>query len=182
MSYDLWGRLTYVLSPQFDIYEQVAKVVHGNVADIGCGSGFGTHVLSRSADQVVGFEIDADARNFATRVFTNGNIRFDYGNIVGSMPDGEYDFITMIDVIEHIQEDSLAVQNCRRLLKPGGKFICSTPNKLSRYRKSNYHVREYSPQGFKALLSKFFQNVDILNYQLDPIESDYENPMIGVCL
>ena len=38
MSYDLWSRLRYMLSPQFDIYETVSKVVHGDVADIGCGT------------------------------------------------------------------------------------------------------------------------------------------------
>ena len=35
MSYDLWGRLRYMLSPQFDIYEQVAEVISGNVLDVG---------------------------------------------------------------------------------------------------------------------------------------------------
>jgi 2-polyprenyl-3-methyl-5-hydroxy-6-metoxy-1,4-benzoquinol methylase len=182
MSYDLWGRFRYMLSPQFDIYEQISEIVHGEVLDIGSGTGFGTHLFTRNASYVTGYEIDESALRFSQRTFSNGNLSFIHGNI--SALDKEtkwFDFITMIDVIEHIREDKLAIQNCKRLLKEGGKFICSTPNQLSRYRKSEYHVREYSPKGLKALLQSVFNTVDILDFQLQPIESDYSNPIIGMC-
>jgi trans-aconitate methyltransferase len=81
MSYDLWSRLRYVLSPQFDIYEQVASKVYGYVADIGCGTGFGTHLLTRSAVQVHGFECDENALRFAERSFENGKVKFHAGDI-----------------------------------------------------------------------------------------------------
>ena len=87
----------------------------------------------------------------------------------------------MIDVLEHIKDDDLAIKNCRKLLKDTGSFICSTPNKLSRYRKSDYHVREYSPQDLKVLLSEFFKDVAICNFELKPTSSDYENPIIAIC-
>jgi 2-polyprenyl-3-methyl-5-hydroxy-6-metoxy-1,4-benzoquinol methylase len=185
MSYDLWSRLRYVLSPQFDIYEQAAKIVHGKVADIGSGTGFGTHLLTRNASQVDGYDVDEAAYNFAKRSFSNGHIEFYNESITGTIVGnfiGGYDFITMIDVIEHIQEDKLAVQNVRRILKDGGAFICSTPNRLSRYRKSDYHIREYSPDNLRGLLEGVFKSVTLMDYQLKPLESDYENPMIGMCL
>ena len=176
-----------MLSPQFDIYEQVSKFLEDaiRVADIGSGTGFGTHLFTRNADQVRGYEIDNTAREFAQRAFSNGNLQF-YNfditdtHLVGSVRE-TCDYVTMIDVIEHIGEDVLAVSNCARLLMEGGKFICSTPNRLSRYRKSNYHVREYSPDELKSLLGLVFEDVKIVDYQLKPIETEYANPIIGIC-
>jgi 2-polyprenyl-3-methyl-5-hydroxy-6-metoxy-1,4-benzoquinol methylase len=181
MSYDLWGRLRYMLSPQFDIYEQVSKMVVGSVADIGCGTGFGTHLLSRNADFVTGYEIDPMAMEFAVRAFSNGNISFVKADITEGCIKKGFDFVVMIDVIEHIRHAKLAIANCKTILFTGGAFICSTPNRLSRYRKSEYHVREYSPKELKDLLSGAFDTVNIVDYQLRPTESVYSNPIIAIC-
>ena len=183
MSYDLWGRLGYMLSPQFDIYEQVAKKVFGKVIDVGCGTGFGTHILTRNADFVLGLDIEEAAIRFAKRSFSNCKIKFDDFDITASYTyePYPYDFIVMIDVIEHIENDSEAIRNCTKLLKNAGTFICSTPNRLSRYRKSEYHVREYSPNELRILMALVFNEVDIVNYHLKTIESEYENTIIAIC-
>lgn len=184
MSYDLWSRLRYVLSPQFDIYEKVAEIVSGNVLDIGCGTGFGTHLLTRQADNVLGVDVDESAVNFARKAFSNHKIKFHSLDISASFAheSNPYDFITMIDVIEHIRNDREVVHNCTKLLKSGGKLICSTPNRLSRYRKSEYHVREYSPKELEGLLLYQFPYVDIVDHKLEPIKSEYENPIIAICM
>lgn len=171
-----------MLSPQFDIYEQVAKTVSGLVADIGCGTGFGTHLLSRNADYVTGYEVDSTAMGFAQRAFSNGKINFYGADITDGVWDqGGFDYVVMIDVIEHIKNDTAAVKNCEGLLNANGTFICSTPNRLSRYRKSDHHVREYSPDELKELLSSVFNNVGMVDYKLQPLESEYTNPILGVC-
>ena len=181
MSYDLWGRLRYMLSPQFDIYEQVAKVVSGNVLDVGSGTGFGTHLLARTAKYVVGYEVDGTAMEFADRAFSSGNISFSQVDITNPIGPAGYDFVIMIDVIEHIRDAKLAIKNCRNLLDASGTFICSTPNRMSRYRKSTYHVREYSPKELKDLLGSVFDMVGLVDFRMQPIESDYINPILAVC-
>ena len=168
-----------MLSPQFDIYERVSAIVSGNVADIGSGTGFGTHLFARNAFQVDGYEIDKTAVRFSQKAFSNGNISFYQGDITEDITELLYDFVVMIDVIEHIPNDKLAIQNCRKILR--GTFICSTPNKLSRYRKSENHVREYTPETLRNLVESVFKNVDIVDYQLQPIKSEYENPIIAIC-
>lgn len=174
-----------MLSPQFDIYEQVAGMVYGRVADVGSGTGFGTHLLSRNTERVRGYEMDEHARGFAQRAFSNGNIQFYELDITQpeevSKVQGMANFVTMIDVIEHIEDDLGAIRNCKLLMMGDGKFICSTPNRLSRYRKSEYHVREYSPNELRNLMDLVFNEVDIVNFQLKPIESEYENPIIAIC-
>ncbi len=181
MSYDLWGRLRYVLSPQFDIYEQVAKAVSGDVADIGSGTGLGTHLLARNAKSVIGYEIDDDARKFSEKTFSNGKVSFLPGDITKMFVGMKFDFVTMIDVIEHIRDDYKALEKAKQMLFINGTLIVSTPNRLSRYRKSDYHVREYSPDELKELMSSVFDNVGIADYQLQPLESEYANPILAVC-
>ena len=178
--YPLWNRLQYVLSPQFDIYESISKVVRGDVADIGSGTGFGTHLLTRNATAVHGFEVDNHALMFAQRVFSNKKIWFRQGDILKGL-DGSYDFVTMIDVIEHIDRDRKALLNCKAMLKDSGVFLLSTPNRLSRYRKAETHVREYSHAELKTLLKQVFVSVDIRDFALNVPTSKYSNPIVAVC-
>lgn len=180
--YEIWNRLQYLLSPQFDIYEQISKYVKGKVVDIGCGTGFGTHLLTRHAQEVHGVEIDARALKFAQRVFSNGTLLFHQADITKMISHKQrYDFVTMVDVIEHIKNDLKAVENVKKLLKPTGTFICSTPNTLCRYRKSENHIREYKPSEFFGLLVKVFRHVSICDYRLHPSSTEYVNPMVAVC-
>ncbi len=178
---ELWNRLRYVLSPQFDIYEQVAKVVRGNVADMGFGTGFGTHLLTANARGVTGYETDKDAIGFAEKVFPIPKLQFKYGDITKGIDDGEYDFVVMIDVIEHIKHDKQAILNVKQMLSKHGTLIISTPNRLSRYRKADTHVREYAPKEFEGLLKMAFPHVELKTFKLEPLTSGHENPMVALC-
>ena len=170
-----------MLSPQFDIYEQVAKVVRGKVADIGFGTGFGTHILTRNAQEVYGFDIDENGIRFAQRVFPIKKLHFQYGDITKGLDDNGFDFVLMIDVIEHIKQDRKALLNAKKMLKQSGTFICSTPNRMSRYRKSEGHVREYIPRELRELLKRVFVSVSLRDYKLDILNSPTENPILAVC-
>jgi 2-polyprenyl-3-methyl-5-hydroxy-6-metoxy-1,4-benzoquinol methylase len=178
---ELWNRLRYVLSPQFDIYEQVSKVVRGNVADIGFGTGFGTHLLTTNSRNVVGYEVDECGIRFAEKVFPIPKLQFKHGDIQKGIDDGPYDFIIMIDVIEHLKQDKQALLNVKQMLAKSGTVIVTTPNRLSRYRKADTHVREYAPKEFEGLLKTAFVSVSLRTYKLEPLVSGYENPMVAVC-
>ena len=176
----LWNRFRYVLSPQFDIYEQVAKLVRGKVADVGAGTGFGTHLFVNNASEVHAFDVDDGAIEFATRVFPYKKLCFSHGDISKGI-EGKYDFVVMIDVLEHLKYDKKALENVKRMLVKGGTFIMSTPNRLSRYRKSENHVREYAPKELEGILKRVFVSVNLKNYRCEPLASQYENPIVAVC-
>jgi len=177
----IWNRLRYVLSPQFDIYEQLARIVRGRVIDIGFGTGFGAHLFTINAKEVCGYEISQDSLKFAERVFPMSKMCFRYGNIEKGIEDIPSEFITMIDVIEHLRDPKRALYNVKKLLSVNGTFICSTPNRLSRYRKSENHVKEYAPKEFEALLKTVFVSVSLKDYKLELLVSSYENPLIAFC-
>ena len=177
----LWNRFKYVLSPQFDIYGEVSKVVRGRVADIGFGTGFGTHLLSVNAKDVRAYEIDKDAIDFAEKVFPLPRLYFSYGDIMKGIDDGPFDFIIMIDVIEHLKYDKRVLENTKKILAQNGSLIISTPNRLSRYRVSANHIKEYAPKELLGLCKKVFLNVELKNHKLEPLVSQYQNPMVAVC-
>ncbi len=173
--------MRYVLSPQFDIYETISHVVRGRVCDIGFGTGFGTHLFLINASVVYGYEIDEDAVRFAERVFPMPKICFRHGNIENGIEDDPYDFIIMIDVIEHLERDKQAILNVKKLMAKNGSFILSTPNRLSRYRKSEDHIKEYGYKDLESLLKMAFVSVNMRNHKLEPLTSKYENPLVAIC-
>lgn len=177
----LWNRFKYVLSPQFDIYTEVAKVVRGRVADIGFGTGFGTHLFTVQAKEVVAFDVDEGGINFAEKVFPLPKLRFTFGDIAKGIDAGSFDYVVMIDVIEHMKYDKRVLQNVKEMMNGNGILILSTPNRLSRYRKSANHVREYAPKELEALCRKVFVNVSLRDHQLEPLASQYQNPLVAVC-
>lgn len=177
----IWNRLRYVLSPQFDIYESVAKVVRGKVADIGFGTGFGAHLFVVNGKQIFGYEIDEQAIRFAERAFPMSQIYFRFGDIEKGIDDGGFDFVVMIDVLEHTKDDQKTLLNVKKMMAPSGSFIMSTPNMLCRYRRSEDHVREYGPKDLERLLKQVFVNVSLRNHVLDPIASRHENPIVAIC-
>jgi 2-polyprenyl-3-methyl-5-hydroxy-6-metoxy-1,4-benzoquinol methylase len=179
--YLIWNRFKYVLSPQFDIYCIIKSVVRNKVADIGFGTGFGTHLLNVNAKEVYGYETDENAIQFAKAVFPFKNLHFEYGDIVKGITGQEFNYVTMIDVLEHIKDEKTALDNAKKMMAKDGTLILSTPNRLSRYRKGESHVREYAPKELEGILKRHFVSVRICNYRLEPLASQYENPLIAVC-
>lgn len=179
--YLIWNRFKYVLSPQFDIYNVVKGVVRDRVADVGFGTGFGTHLLNVNAKEVYGYETDENAISFARTAFPFKQVHYEYGDITKGIDAGGFDYVTMIDVIEHIEDEKTALDNVKKMMARGGTFICSTPNRLSRYRKGESHVREYAPKELEGILKRHFVSVSMRNYRLEPLASQYENPLIAFC-
>ena len=46
-------------------------------------------------------------------------------------PDGQFQAVTMIDVLEHVRDSAAALQEARRALAPGGTTVCTTNNRYS---------------------------------------------------
>jgi hypothetical protein len=69
----------------------------------------------------------------------------------------KFDTVFLLNVIEHIENDLLAVKNCRNLLKPNGHLILLAPAYswlYSSFDQQLGHYRRYSLRGLKELLRK----------------------------
>ena len=83
----------------------------------------------------------------------------------------KYDSLVALNVIEHIENDRLAIHNCKKLIKPGGTIIILAPayqHLYNRFDKELSHYRRYD----KKLLQKLFNEEN-----LKLIESKYFNFM-----
>lgn len=100
------------------------------VLDLGCGRGDLMAIFAPRAQTVVGTDL-SDVMVRATRE----NLT-DYKNVTmlccpaESMPfaDGSFEGIVIADVVEHLVDVSAALKECRRILKPGGRVVITTPN------------------------------------------------------
>lgn len=133
-------------------YVEAARRVGGRVLEIGTGTGYGIEIIAPSAESFVTLdkfrssEVESLPRGVEFREATVPPLPFD---------DESFDCVVSFQVIEHIKRDRAFVGEVRRVLKPGGKFIVSTPNRPMSLTRNPWHVREYTAEEFSALLGDF---------------------------
>jgi SAM-dependent methyltransferase len=135
------------------------------VLDIGCAYGFGAEELAGAAREVTGLDTQADAVAYAQEHHAAPNVTYeacdamDYTCAAASL-----DAITAFEVIEHLQDPCQLLARCVTWLKPGGRLIVSTPNKLVHLLmgvKWEFHEREYGYSELWDLLRSHFEEKDI---------------------
>lgn len=141
-------------------YIEAAKIVRGQVLEIGCGWGRGLELLTKAADQYTG--IDKNTELIAALSDEYSQSRFIAANIppLTGLADNTFDYIITFQVIEHIENDDLFIKEAHRVLKPGGKLLLTTVNKKFSLTRNPWHVREYYADGLKSLMNKYFQTVE----------------------
>jgi SAM-dependent methyltransferase len=116
--------------------------IRGWILENGCGVGMYVEHLSRFGGNVIGLEYDferaAEARLRSLDI-VNGAGEF------LPLPSNTFDLILSHEVIEHVQDDRLAIREMVRALKPGGRIILFAPNRgypfetHGIYWRGNYH-------------------------------------------
>lgn len=124
--------------------DRVPVPTGARVLDAGCGSG---RTLQELADygQVSGIELDTESAELA-RGRGLGEV------VIGRLEqlpwdDGTFDLITCLDVIEHVPDDITALQELRRVCRPGGRLLVTVPAYQalwSQHDEANHHYRRYS--------------------------------------
>lgn len=149
-------------------YAFAARYTAGRrVLDAGCGAGYGTAELARTAAHVIGIDISADAVGYAREHYTAPNLDFLQASCT-AMPacDASVDFATVFEVIEHLEDWRSLLAELRRVLVPAGLLLISTPNKAY-YAESRritgpnpYHVHEFEFDEFSDELRRLFPHVE----------------------
>lgn len=87
---------------------------------------------------------------------------FIFGDMTKSeIPDDTYDVIVSVEVLEHVEEDGLFLDQVHRVLKPGGCFLMTTPNGDYVANKNPDHKRHYKLAELTKLLKDRFESVDV---------------------
>ncbi len=134
------------------------------VLDIGCGDGVLSYMAAEKGGRVVGIDLSDLALKAARRLIQEkGNVVLFQVASAYCLPfaDGWCDVVIAADVIEHLQQSEMLLQEMKRVLRPGGRGIIATPIKPSDP-PDKMHVKEYDPAEFEALLRGYFDRVRIL--------------------
>src|SRR5713101_5415565 len=92
--------------------------------DAGCGSGYGSAELAKTADAVLGIDSSAEAIAFARAEYPAPNLRFEKADCAAlPVADGSIDLVVAFEVIEHLENWRVFVREARRALAPAGQFI-----------------------------------------------------------
>lgn len=121
--------------------------------DIGCGAGGTLRELARLGEA---FGVDAEpAEVEAARRRSGCDVRLGRLPEPISFEDASFDVVTLLDVLEHIDDDTASLATVARLLRPGGLFLCTVPAYpflWSEHDAINEHKRRYTRSTLRARL------------------------------
>jgi SAM-dependent methyltransferase len=145
-----------------------------SVLDAACGMGYAAPMFMQAgARSYLGVDLDADSVNSAMEKYRiNDEVSFvvDDACELRKVPDGAFDLVVSFETIEHLPRPEVFLANVRRVLREGGTFVVSTPNRL-RYSPGNklsskpwnpYHIKEWDVEEFLDVLEPCFRVTQVL--------------------
>ena len=103
------------------------------IADAGCGSGVIAAHLAASGAEVIGFDSNPAAVEYATRAYSSPHLRFVLGPFELMIVEGPFDQFYCLEVVEHLYEEQAigVLRLFARAAKPGAQLFVTTPNARS---------------------------------------------------
>ena len=166
-------RLTTAIAGQVQIehyhrYLFARSLARGlDVLDVASGEGYGAALLAQIARSVVGVEYSEPTARTASDNFQRPNLRFLQGDARAlPLADACVDLVVSFETIEHFDQQDEFLREVRRVLRPDGQFVVSTPDRdiysPSGSAANPFHVHELSRREFTSLLRGSFRHVQML--------------------
>ena len=144
-------------------YAFASKYVSGKrVLDIACGEGYGSAALARAgAKSVVGVDVSEAACLHAKSKYGLDARQGSAENI--PIGDESVDVVVSFETIEHVPNPLRFLDECIRVLAPGGMIVISTPNKgiyFSELAPNPHHCSEMTEEEFSTALTQRFREIE----------------------
>lgn len=149
---------------RYSIVLEFAK--NKRVVDIACGAGYGSAIISKIATEVIGIDIDSYTISEAKKTYRSSNLSFLVGN-TDNIPieSKSVDLVVSFETIEHHDRHKEMYFEIKRILKPDGILIISSPDKKYysdiRNKVNPFHIKELYLEEFRDLNSKNFKNINM---------------------
>lgn len=144
-----------------------------NVLDIACGTGFGSALMAESvpSGNVTGCDISAEAVQHNAQHFSQvPNLKFEAADATNlQFADNTFDLVASFETLEHVDDYEAMLRELRRVLKPGGRLVLSTPNfpvnSPSGVVTNPYHVREFTYDQMRQMFPPHFPDFKLYGQQ-----------------
>jgi ubiquinone/menaquinone biosynthesis C-methylase UbiE len=147
-------------------YRFAAKFAAGQrVLDVASGAGFGLQMLRRAQSNPIGLDYDAQALHEVRRLVPDAPLVHADATCL-PLASASIDLVVSFETLEHVPDAGAMIKEIRRVLRPGGRLVLSTPNRTfgppERHTNNPFHIKEFTTAELHDLLSDAFQSVQIL--------------------
>jgi len=155
-------------------YAWAAGFAHGKrVLDAACGEGYGSALLARAGAQVLGLDIDpASVEHARSRYADVAGLRFERADVTAldHLESAGFDLVVSFETLEHVHAQEHMLAGFRRLLKPNGLLLVSSPDRRNYSELRGYHnechVRELYREELETLLHAQFPALQLYAQKL----------------
>jgi O-antigen biosynthesis protein len=142
-----------------------------DVLDVACGEGYGSSFMADVARSVIGVDISVEAVQHAADVYSKLNLTFRQASVIAlDFADASFDVVVSFETIEHLAEQAEMLAEIRRVLRPDGVLVISSPNRPIYSEESGehnkFHMKELDLYEFDELLRSKFQKVEYFGQRL----------------
>lgn len=135
------------------------KHINGDVLELGCGEGRGIDIILNKSKSFTAIDKISEITERLSLKYPEEKFISSSFPPLNSIEDNSFDTIVSFQVIEHIKNDELFIEEIYRILKPGGKALISTPNIKMTLTRNPWHIREYTSRQLQELAKKVFKKI-----------------------
>lgn len=167
------------------MYRTIARHCRGNILEIGSGIGNISRFFIEDGANIALSDFDKSylpvlKNKFGKHKHLKGIHHFDFSeqDIEEKHPElvGKFDTVFALNVVEHIENDALTIQNASKLLKDGGRVVILVPafqRLFNQFDEQLDHKRRYTraslkqlieSNGFKVQHSQYFNFIGMLGW------------------
>ena len=128
------GDALNLLRYRLSVIEPLLGDGNGTLLDIGCGSGIHLLELAGRYRQAIGIDLSPAMIEVARKlsqqhsVASKITLAVDSAEHLSTIADGQIDTVLCVGALEHIPDQTAVCAQVWRVLKPGGRLVCLTPN------------------------------------------------------
>ncbi len=157
------NRYHFVIS-QIDLSDKV-------VLDLASGEGYGSSLLAEHSKYVYGVDISLEAVEHAKLKYIKDNLVFLHGKAENiPLKDKTIDLYVSFETIEHLDNQEGMMAEIKRVLKPEGILIISSPDKYNYselpHIHNTFHKKELYFEEFKTLINKYFLHTYLFDQRI----------------
>ena len=148
-----------------EVIRRMPLPADARILDAGCGTGGNLPMLARFGE-LTGAEFDAEAARLARRRGVCEVVRAGLPDAMPFSP-AQFDLVTLLDVLEHIDDDAASLRTLGGLLAPGGHLLLTVPAfpfLWGPHDEAHHHRRRYRAAGLRAVIEQAGLKVQWLSH------------------